>query len=99
MYLLFKANKQKRELIERENNLMRKELEQLTLELSEKEESTTENFKEYNLSERQLEIIELVKQGKTNKEIALKLFISENTVKYHLKNIYTVLKIENRFDL
>lgn len=99
LFLFFRANKQKRKLTEKDNARMRRELEKLSQELSEKEDNTTENFKEFNLSERQIEIIELVKQGKTNKEIASQLFISENTVKYHLKNIYTILKIENRFDL
>lgn len=99
LFLFFRANKQKRKLTEKDNARMRRELEKLSQELSEKEDNTTENFKEFNLSERQIEIIELVKQGKTNKEIASQLFISENTVKYHLKNIYTTLKIENRFDL
>ncbi len=51
------------------------------------------------LTERQLEIVELVKQGKTNKEIGEKLYISENTVKYHLKNIYKVLNVNSREDL
>ena len=98
LFLLFRANKQKRMLIERDNTRMRKELEKLSQEILEKE-NANENLKKYNLSERQIEIIEMVKQGKTNKEIASQLFISENTVKYHLKNIYTILKIENRFDL
>ncbi|MBW1619406.1 MULTISPECIES: helix-turn-helix transcriptional regulator [Empedobacter] len=54
---------------------------------------------DYNLSERQLDIIELVKKGFTNKEIATELYISENTVKYHLKVIYNTLGIESRNSL
>lgn len=57
------------------------------------------NYQKYNLSERQLEIIELARIGKTNKQIADELEISENTVKYHLKNIFQILDIENRSDL
>ncbi len=98
LFQLFKSNKQKRILIERDNNRMRNELEKLSKELNEKDESK-QGFESYNLSERQLQIIELVKQGKTNKEIGSQLFISENTVKYHLKIIYNLLGIENRFDL
>ena len=44
-------------------------------------------------------IIQLVQSGKNNKEIAADLFISENTVKYHLKTIYTILEIKHRNEL
>lgn len=54
------------------------------------------NVTRYNLTPRQLQIIDLVKQGKSNKEISAELFISENTVKYHLKVIFDILGIENR---
>ncbi len=94
----FKVNREKRILIERENARMREELENLSKEKNEKGESKLD-LEKYNLSDRQIEIIELVKQGKTNKEIGAALFISENTVKYHLKVIYNTLEIDNRFDL
>lgn len=54
---------------------------------------------EFDFSQRQLDIIALAKQGKTNRQIGEILFISENTVKYHLKIIYSTLKIENRIGL
>src|SRR5690606_9622153 len=94
----FKVNREKRILVERDNARMREELENLSQEKNEKGESKLD-LEKYNLSERQIEIIELVKQGKTNKEIGAELFISENTVKYHLKIIYNLMGIENRFDL
>ncbi len=53
----------------------------------------------YDLTVRQHEIIELVQQGKSNKEIADLLFISENTVKYHLKTIYEMLNVTRRTQL
>jgi DNA-binding CsgD family transcriptional regulator len=52
-----------------------------------------------NLTERQLEIINCVLQGKTNNEIAGELFISVNTVKTHLNNIYKELNVVNRLGL
>ena len=55
--------------------------------------SHTEKFyKKYNISDREVEIIEALVVGKTNKEIAAELFISINTVKTHIKNIYGNLK-------
>ncbi|MDQ0189680.1 response regulator transcription factor [Alicyclobacillus cycloheptanicus] len=51
------------------------------------------------LTAREQEILELVSTGATNREIAAKLFISENTVKNHLKNIMAKLHIQNRVQL
>jgi two-component system nitrate/nitrite response regulator NarL len=48
------------------------------------------------LSPRERGILDLVAQGKTNKEIASVLAIAENTVKNHLKNILEKLHLENR---
>ncbi len=51
---------------------------------------------ERNLTDREEEVLQLVAQGKTNKEIASQLVISESTVKYHLRNILEKLHLENR---
>ncbi|MCB0397131.1 MAG: response regulator transcription factor [Flavobacteriales bacterium] len=48
-----------------------------------------------NLSERELEIIRMVADGLTNKEIADKLFISAHTVTTHRKNIMAKLELNN----
>ncbi|MBI9100986.1 MAG: helix-turn-helix transcriptional regulator [Spirochaetales bacterium] len=50
-------------------------------------------------SKREIEIISLVIKGQTNKEIGEELFISINTVKTHIKNIYAKLKVTNRIQL
>ncbi len=50
-------------------------------------------------SARETEIIQLLVKGRTNKEIGEELFISVNTVKTHIKNIYSKLKISNRIQL
>lgn len=48
------------------------------------------------VSQREVEILQLVAKGATNKEIASTLFISENTVKTHLRNIMDKLHLANR---
>lgn len=48
------------------------------------------------LSERELEILTLIAAGLKNKEIAAQLFISLNTVLYHVKNIYGKLGVNKR---
>ena len=45
-----------------------------------------------SFSQREIEILKLVEQGKTKEEIADYFFISTNTVKFHLKNIYMKLE-------
>jgi DNA-binding CsgD family transcriptional regulator len=52
-----------------------------------------------SLSDRQREVLDCMAVGMSNKVIADKLFISENTVKYHIKNIYTLLQVKGRQDL
>ena len=48
------------------------------------------------LSKREKEVVELLLQGKSNKQIALTLGIAEHTVEFHLKNIYTKLQVGSR---
>lgn len=48
------------------------------------------------LSHRELEVLELVAAGTTNREAATKLFITEATVKTHLLNIYAKLGVNDR---
>ncbi len=56
-------------------------------------------YKIFNISERETEIIDALVVGKTNKEIAAELYISINTVKTHIKNIYRKLDVKNRIQL
>ncbi|NMC11399.1 MAG: helix-turn-helix transcriptional regulator [Chloroflexi bacterium] len=68
----------------------------------------TNNIKNYNqlntpqphpLSSREREVIDLLLQGKTNKQMAFILGISERTIEFHLKNIYTKFEVNSRVEL
>lgn len=51
------------------------------------------------ISEREKEVVRLVAQGRSNKEIARELFLSEGTVKAHISHILGKLNLERRADL
>jgi LuxR family maltose regulon positive regulatory protein len=48
------------------------------------------------LSEREIEVLQLLEEGLSNQEIASRLYITLNTVKAHLKSIYGKLDVKNR---
>lgn len=61
---------------------------------------SNDNFsRKLKLSSRELEILELLREGLSNKEIAQKLFLSELTVKTHRKNIMAKMDARNITDL
>jgi len=49
-----------------------------------------------DLSPRETEVLQLLTKGRSNKEIASSLFISEDTVKAHLKTLFAKLKVQDR---
>ncbi|MBN2863067.1 MAG: response regulator transcription factor [Bacteroidales bacterium] len=55
-----------------------------------------EMYQKWGLTERESEILYYLGIGYSNTGIAEKLFISENTVKFHIKNIYLKLDVKNR---
>jgi DNA-binding NarL/FixJ family response regulator len=66
---------------------------------AEKADDTKAAETKSSLSKREIEIATLIAEGSTNKEIAKKLFIAENTVKVHVKNILNKLDLRNRQQL
>lgn len=50
------------------------------------------------LTRREYEVLQLLAKGMTRDEIADKLFISDETVKMHIKNSYKKIKAKNRID-
>lgn len=57
------------------------------------------NRERAQLSQREREIIVLIAQGYKNKEIAEKMFITEQTVKNHLHNVFDKLGVSDRLEL
>jgi DNA-binding NarL/FixJ family response regulator len=49
-----------------------------------------------SLTRRELEVLQLVAAGSTNGEIARRLWVTEQTVKFHLSNVYRKLEVGNR---
>ena len=49
-----------------------------------------------DLSEREMEVLRHLIKGRSNKEIGASLFVSEDTVKAHLKTLFTKLKVQDR---
>jgi LuxR family maltose regulon positive regulatory protein len=48
------------------------------------------------LTDRERELLVLLANGTSNKDVANRLYVSENTVKFHLKNIYAKLAVTSR---
>jgi DNA-binding CsgD family transcriptional regulator len=61
--------------------------------------ATSESRTPFTLSDRELQIIDLVAAGLTNQEIAVKLEISKRTVDNHISNILTKTRTDNRVAL
>jgi DNA-binding NarL/FixJ family response regulator len=57
-----------------------------------------QQFPAPRLTEREMEVLKLVAQGLNNRDIAAQLFISENTVKNHIRNILEKLHLHSRME-
>jgi DNA-binding CsgD family transcriptional regulator len=59
-----------------------------------------QNMDQFNgLSNREREVVKLLLEGKSNKLIASALHITDNTVEFHLKNIYSKFQVSSRMEL
>jgi DNA-binding CsgD family transcriptional regulator len=56
-------------------------------------------FSQHNVTEREREVVRLLCQGKSNKEIGNALFISLQTVKHHIHSVYRKMGVGNRVQL
>lgn len=65
-------------------------------ELSRLTTSSLTTRRQHLLTEREMEVLQLVARGKSNREIAQTLYISEKTVKNHLTNIFQKIGVSDR---
>jgi two-component system NarL family response regulator len=65
----------------------------LSLEVAER---LARRSKRENLSPREMEVLEYLVKGRSNKEIAAQLFVTEDTVKSHLKSLFVKLGVQDR---
>jgi ATP/maltotriose-dependent transcriptional regulator MalT len=56
----------------------------------------TANIEKLGLTPRELEILQLIADGLSNREISERLFVSENTVKTHSANLFSKLSARRR---
>jgi two-component system, NarL family, response regulator LiaR len=60
------------------------------------EERNEEELKKLGLSQREIEVLELIVKGQSNAEIAATLFLSVSTIKTHVSNVFVKLDVKNR---
>ena len=65
-------------------------------EASGKDQASNGRRGEYNLTQREHDILALLAEGRANREIAQRLYLSEKTVKAHLAAIFRKLGVTNR---
>ncbi|MBQ2259693.1 MAG: response regulator transcription factor, partial [Spirochaetales bacterium] len=68
-------------------------------ETFQRKELTIDEVSSYGITQREFEVILLIKRGLTNKEIASELSISVNTVNNHIANIFDKTDVRSRIDL
>jgi len=59
-------------------------------------ESEIQNNRVVNLTKREIEVLNLVFEGKSSREVAVVLFCSKRTIDFHLARIYDKLQVSNR---
>lgn len=103
MILLSFAVVYRMRILHQGNQNMRREITQYAMQIASLSEELEKNkqgqpnyFSHFNLTTREQYIFTLLTQGKSNKQISKTVSISINTVKYHIKNIYSKLDIKSR---
>jgi len=103
LFSLYLLKKNKALELENQNAELQKymlQIKDLEAHLNDKDnfnqEHISDNIKNFDLSNRETEVLEYITSGFSNDEISEKMFVSKNTVKTHIKNIYSKLDVKNR---
>jgi len=107
LYLFFSLRRKNKDLeLEQKNSAIQsyvlkiKELEQKMKQKGENNKiDLDEKLKQMDLTKRETDVLKWITKGYTNDQIAEKMFISKNTVKSHIKNIYLKLDVKNRIQV
>lgn len=98
-YTLISRSKIKEQLMQSEISELRLQIKQL---IDYQPEESSISIEQLNkvlkepLSDREFEVLQMAMTDKNNSEIAENIFVSTNTVKFHLKNVYQKLGVSNR---
>ncbi|WP_293786691.1 LuxR C-terminal-related transcriptional regulator [uncultured Pedobacter sp.] len=88
---------QRASLVLNENRYFRQKIQEHLAEKADPKELDLQSLRDtYDLTDRELEILHFLAQGMSNPEIAEQIFISVNTVKYHMRNIFMKMEINSR---
>ncbi|MGR4992022.1 LuxR C-terminal-related transcriptional regulator [Vibrio sp. WZ-1] len=79
-----------------DNWLSRRMLDQLVSYYEAKKYQVEEPELEIDLTRREIQVLQMLKEGGSNMEIADSMFISEHTIKSHLYNIFRKIEVKNR---
>ncbi len=103
-YLFFNLKRRNQDLeLEQKNSEIQKYLSKINslenkslVDKGKLETDIDEKLKDLELTKRERDVLKFVMEGHSNEEISQKMFISKNTVKSHVKNIYNKLDVKNR---
>ena len=92
IWLGLKLTRRKEVIVERELIVER----EIAVPSSQPFSLNEQKLRELSITKRELEILELIATGLSNREIAERLFVSENTVKTHLSRLFDKLSAKRR---
>jgi DNA-binding CsgD family transcriptional regulator len=77
-------------------NIKKDKVVRVEVEVTVQTEVDMERIQHLGISQRELEVLQLISQGLSNLEIGEKLFVSESTIKTHVSNLFVKLDVRRR---